>query len=847
LSANQATDATRTATEVADALGMSERTIRRAIERGDLRATKVGRSFCITPADLAAYRRDREASRHGIGPVRSDHISGVSAAAQPLPAAASALIGRSRETGLALDLLKRDDLRLLTMQGPGGVGKTRLALEVAGLAKNMFPGGVWWASLAALTDPDMVIPAILQVFRVTAPDDSPARERLRRLLRGRPTLLILDNLEQVIAAAPAIADLLSRAPELKILVTSRESLNVLAEVTLPIGPLLLPDPGPSLSVAQVAAAPAAQLFVTRVQAHLVEFRLNESNAEIVAEICRRVDGLPLAIELAATRLRLLQPTELLARLDRRLPVLTGGQRDAPDRHHTMRDAIAWSYDLLTFQEQSFFRKLAIFVGGASLEAVEAVCGGDSAEILCSLVDKSLIVVEKRPDTSSRVSLLETIREFAQERLQASDEYESLGRLHAEWFLVFIEETIRIRRSDGNVAYERIAREEANLTAAFAWFDRAGDTERLLRLAIATCPYWYNSRNMREGFRWLSRAVDRGRSAGASPLLLARALTDMAGGANGDDLRRTSLLWLKEAGDIQRSIEDWEGLGRTLVQYGGQLEHCGEYTAAADKFSEAAAVFHSIGDGFGEASALWNQSDLMLNVPGSIDQAETIANEALSVARRAQNPDRTALTLCGVAQILLLKRDVAGARKQLLEALELAERIGFQHLLADLLVGFAGVAEIQGDAVYAARFLGGARLIIDNLGSERFLHQGMFEHVYTATAHRLTPAAFRAAVATGRSITLPDLVVAAREKVEMSLPLIGQSDNGVALLTPRERDVLGLLCTGASNDEIAAALFISKATVKNHVGSILAKLNVKSRVAAASYAYRVGLIENLGNV
>src|SRR5215203_3311252 len=452
----------------------------------------------------------------------------------PLPESVTSFVGREQEVAAVCALLRRADVRLLTLTGPGGVGKTRLALAVADALASTFADGVQFVSLAPLTDPGLVDATVAQALSIREAGEDPLRTQLVASLRSRCLLLILDNFEQVLEAAPMVTELLVSCPQLRALVTSRTLLGVSGEQIYPVPPLELPTPlrgGTAIPLEVLASSAAVQLFVERVRAVRPNFTPTQQNAAAVAAICHRLDGLPLAIELAAARVRHLPPPELLIRLAHRLPLLTGGPRDQPARLQTMRDAIAWSHDLLSPEEQALFRRLAVFAGGFTLKAAEAVVtkvGASASEtdlldVLGQLVDKSLVYRVDHPDGEPRVGMLETIREFALEQLIACDEETILRDAHAAYFLTLVERSDR-EHSHAQEEIEYVPRpggDQDNLRAALNWFEASGQTECFLRLATSAAGLWDVLGQYHEGLDWLQRALAI--SGNSAPSVRMRAL------------------------------------------------------------------------------------------------------------------------------------------------------------------------------------------------------------------------------------------------------------------------------------------------------------------------------------
>ena len=605
-----------------------------------------------------------------------------------LPIQPTPFIGREKEVAAVTRLLTRPDVRLVTLSGPGGVGKTRLALHVAAELADDFIDGVFIVALAPVNDPAQVVPAIAQTLGISEASHLPLLSLLEAALKGKQLLLLLDNFEQVVDAAVILADLLAACPLLKVVVTSRMRLQVRAEHEFIVPPLSVPTLKHPPDAKSLSHYEAVSLFIERAQATKPDFSVTNANAPAVAAICAHLDGLPLAIELAAARVKHFSPHMLLSRLEQGLSVLTGGARDLPARQQTLRGAIAWSYDLLPPEEQKLFRHLAVFVDGWNLEAAEVLCmarGGLAADMLegmASLVDKSLLRQEEQAEGETRFWMLQTLREFGLEQLARCGELEATRQAHAEYYLQLAEEAQpSLQATEQDRWMTRLEQEHENLRAALDWLlaqarggseHSAQQAERVLRFCTALSWFWSIRGYSREGQRFLEHALALGESVSAP--VKARAFYTAAELAFLlDDLARTERL-SRESLYLFRELGNQAGMADALLLLGTSAWARGEYLLARSQLEEAATLYQKMGEHWKRGRCL-TQLARISTLQGEYDEARGLLEHSLALYRTLGDKERIGWVLYLQGRLLFLSgHDPAAARSLTEQSLTLLQEI-----------------------------------------------------------------------------------------------------------------------------------------------------------------------------
>ncbi len=717
---------------------------------------------------LAKDPKERYASTHDLArdlaAVRDRFAEASAGSSEPrpnnLPVQRTAFIGRELEAIALRRLLGREDVQLVTLTGPGGIGKTRLALQVAADAAAEFPGGVCFVPLAAVSDRALIASTIAQALGVRETGNQSPQESLKEYMNGlrQPMLLVLDNFEHLVSAAPVITQLLNTGPKLKVAVTSQAPLHVYGEHEFPVPPLALPNLKSIPSLDVLSRLPAIALFVERAQAVKREFALTQENAPAVAAICARLDGLPLAIELAAARIKLLSPPAMLARLESRLNLLTGGARDLPSRQQTLRSTVDWSYGLLNPAEQTLLRRLSVFAGGCTLEAAEAVCdtktdlGLDILDGMASMVDKSLAQQVEQGNAETRFLMLSTIREYALERLTESDDEATTRRAHAAYYLVLAEEGAEDMAAHPEWL-DRFEMEHDNFRAALDYLIKTRDADWGLRLGAALFRFWETREYLTEGRDATARLLALEGTA-ARPKLRARLLFTAAvlAGEQGDygsaqqlledslelclelnDSRGVAVALnalavnARDRGDLptasmlfERCIVIWKDLGdsadiaRALSNLASVMKTQGDYVRASSLYDECLTMFRKAGDGAGVAWTLNYQGDVARERV-DFDAARSFCEQSLAAFRQLRDGWGIASALSDLATLSCDQGNDREARRLYGESIRMFQELGYKRGIARALECLAASAAAQSKAEQSLHLAGAAAALRQRLG------------------------------------------------------------------------------------------------------------------------------------
>ena len=812
---------------------------------------------------------------------------------QQLPVPLTPLIGREALIESICALL-RDDVRLLTLVGPGGIGKTRIAIEVAARLAAAYPDGLRFIELAPIRDAGLVAPTIARAFRIHEGGRHPLADQVVSALRDKSLLLVLDNFEGVLDAAPVVASLVAGCPRLRILITSRSVLRLYGERDYPIAPMSLPPLAERPRLDEIIASEAGRLFVERAQAARPDFALTDANSAAIVELCHQLDGLPLAIELAAGQARALAPALLLHRLSERLPLLAGGGRDLPDRLRTMRGAIAWSYDLLTPGEQAFFRQLSVFAGGFTPESAEALTGAPALEGIASLVDKSLVQQVPVEGDHPRFRLLETIRAFGAEQLIIHDEADTARQRHLAYFLAFAEQADPALRGRDQLAWlARLEAEHDNLRAAMDWALTTPATgAEALRLARRLHWFWHLHGHLASGRRLCEAALALPATpADAADRILAGAGAGLLALLQGDyDVARAHL---DATIALAREHRDDPGLAYAQIVRGiVSVLHTADLQAAHACCLESEAIFRTLSDRWGLAWTL--HSLALVNVAGrQLDDAQVRLDEGLALARTLGDRWLLARMLHCAGEVARGKGDFAVARAYFQEvvalyrevdhpstglsvlyhlgwvalregnresaatwlgaALRQSWKLGDKRTIAQCLAALAELADVPADA---ARLSGAAAALLEEMGASMWpIDQDHHAVFLTALRRDLGEPAFDRAFGQGQRLPAEDAVALAATFVTPGADAPSNTSAPSPLATPvamapsaapapwpsgsalsrREEEVAGLIRQGLSNREIAGALSISTGTAERHVANIFAKLGFHTRAQVAAWA------------
>ncbi len=805
----------------------------------------------------------------------------------------STFIGRERELADVRQLLSAH--RLVTLTGAGGSGKTRLSLRIAGDLQNTFVDGAWFVELASLSDAALIPQTIASTLHIREGSGQALVDALIDFLSAREVLLVLDNCEHLIAACATMTEtLLQTCPRLKVLATSREVLGISGEVAWTVPPLSLPrgqpwsNPGSAREALPLyEESESVQLFMARARAGSPDFRLTAENGAWVAEICRRLDGMPLAIELAAARVRSLSVQQIAQRLDDRFHLLTSGSRTAPPRQQTLASTLDWSYALLSEAEQKVLQRLSVFAGGATLEGAESVCGGQQAgevlTLLSHLVDKSLVLVDQPEHGGTRYRLLETIRQYAHEKLVAFGEEEEVKNLHLDFFLQWAENAASLLGGAEQLhGLELFEAEHDNLRAALAWckaMDRQQDSA--LRLVVACSRFWRLRGYLSEGRAHISAALARAHSMQKTELY-ARALywnaalaylqsdypatrrlgeesltvwqemnarrhagladtLDLLGELATEEGNYTAAPGLfEQALEIYRTLEDSRGVGDMLMQLAWAHMRMGRYDQVALYMEEALTIFRQIGNASGIGFALSGLGELAIR-QGSYERALHLLEESMAIRKQHGHKWGVGTVLGSLGWVALRRGKFQQMRDLLRESLSIRLEISDRGGIAWCLEKLAEAKYEQSQFQDATKIFGQAEALRAPIGSVIDpADQPEYHRMITELRSALGEEVFSALWAGGKAMSLDEIMECALAAPESSSTAIRSEKDKYGGLTAREREVAALIAQGKSNREIAEIMTVGVKTIETYVTRILNKLGFNSRVQIATWAVEMGL-------
>ena len=761
-----------------------------------------------------------------------------------LPLQLTSFIGREREIAEVKRLLGAT--RLLTLTGAGGSGKTRLALQVATDLAGEYADGAWFVDLAPLADSALVPQVSASVFDVRETPGSPLTETLINYLRTKNMLLLLDNCEHLIVACAQFAKtLLSACPNLRIVATSREALNVAGETAFRVPSLALPDPQQLPPLETLAHVESVRLFIERACAAQHDFQLMNVNAPAIVQICHRLDGMPLAIELAAAQVRALSVEQIAARLDDRFRLLTRGGRTALPRQQTLRAAIDWSHDLLSERERVLFRRLAVFVGGFNIESAEAICSNAEMaprqvfEVITELVDKSILVADTTGRAEARYHMLETIRQYAFEKLLGSGEAKTIRSRHLDFYLTHVGKYNPGRYLEAGASYLAWLNwanpELDNLRAALDWCEmESALLEQGEQLTIALGEIWEARGYLSEGRERCKRMITR-TETGRQTTLRADVLTVAGRLAMFQGDYSLARPFLEESVKILSATEDKPNLARALVNLAIVVQSQGDYPLASSLSEQILEIQKASGDKRRIALAL-NRIGEVERARGNYAEAQTRYNESLALLRTVDDPLDTATVLGNLGFVAQHQGEYARAAAFFVESLSLSRSMGYKLFIVTELAGFAGTVLSMGELLRAAKLFGASEAQLNSMGAVLYsADRADYERNLAVARTHLHDETFAAAWAEGRAMSLEQAIeYALAEQVAVPLPMV-TPPHDPNVLTPREVEVLRWVAAGLSNAQVAGKLVISPRTVNTHLNSIYSKLGVNSRSAVTRYA------------